>query len=206
MNAYYSFAPSLLRHGVSTSCALFITGFLFLLMYSLISKEVPELRETRTIFISPVMAPREEPEVIKDEAPEKPLEPEMVPEWDVPTLSSDVDSTALISINNALPDAQVDKIDLSGGSSTIVPVYRIAPDYPARALSRGIEGYVDLVFDVTASGRTENIRVLEAQPEGVFEKSAMRTLAKWKYRPPVQDGVPYGQKGMTTRISFRLEQ
>ena len=55
------------------------------------------------------------------------------------------------------------------------------------------------------AGKTENIRVIDAVPEGVFEKAAIRALNKWKYKAPIEEGVPNGLKNMTTRIRFELE-
>jgi protein TonB len=61
------------------------------------------------------------------------------------------------------------------------------------------------VFDITPAGKTENIRVVYAEPEGVFERSSMKALAKWKYKPAMDDGVAMPQKNQTTRITYELE-
>lgn len=197
--------PPTLRRAAAATLAVTITALLFLIMQSLIATQVPVIDTEKRRVIDPVMPPRPEPEPRPDERVEKPLEPEEVPQWDTPPIALDDTVGTLSAPGNEAPPTEIGDIGAGAGSSTIVPVFRIAPEYPARALSRGIEGHVDLIFDVAASGRTENIRVLAAEPEGVFERAAMRTLAKWKYKAPVQDGVPYGQKDMTTRISFRLE-
>ena len=88
----------------------------------------------------------------------------------------------------------------------VVPYLKLQPEYPSRALTRGIQGYVDLAFDITAAGTTSNIRVLQAQPEGIFERAAIRALEKWKYRVPIVDDRPQGQVDMMTRMSFELEK
>lgn len=182
-----------------------MTAILFLLMQALIAVEVPLIESSTPLPTDPIMPPREKPEVLPPEQASRPEDPADTPEWKPPVqqFTDSVDTTAML--DSRPPPTQVGPLDPGAGSSTIVPIFRIAPDYPPTALRRGIEGHVDLIFDVAPSGKTENIRVLDAQPEGVFEKAAIRTLGKWKYRPPLKDGVPYGQRDMSTRISFRIE-
>ncbi|MBN7798201.1 energy transducer TonB [Parahaliea mediterranea] len=199
-------APIALRRGASAALSVAVTATLFLLMQALIATEVPVLESSVPLRPDVTMPERKPPEVRPDERVEKPEKPEETPKWETPTTTTDLIDGPLTRVGNFEPPTDVGDINAGSGSSTIVPVFRIAPDYPPRALRRGIEGHVDLIFDVSASGKTENIRVLDAQPEGVFENAAIRTLGKWKYKPPIQDGVPYGQRDMTTRISFRLEE
>lgn len=198
--------PITLRRGASAALSAVVTATLFLLMQALIATEVPVLESSAPQRWDVTMPEREKPEVKTEERVEKPEKPEETPKWETPTTTTDTIDGPLAGYGNFEPTTDMGDIKTGSGSSTIVPVFRIAPDYPPRALRRGIEGHVDLIFDVSASGKTENIRVLDAQPEGVFETAAIRTLGKWKYKPPMQDGVPYGQTDMTTRISFRLEE
>ncbi|WP_116368656.1 energy transducer TonB [Parahaliea mediterranea] len=193
------------RAGASALAAV-VTAALFLMMQALITTEVPELPAVERNYFNPYMERPKPPENRRQEPVEKPQEPEIPPRWETPTTRTEVATSTPYTGEPFSPEPVQGDIGAGAGTSTIVPVFRIAPDYPQSALRRGIEGHVDLIFDVAASGRTENIRVLAAEPEGVFERAAMQTLAKWKYKAPVQDGVPYGQRDMTTRITFRLEQ
>lgn len=204
MNVLTAAQPAM-RQLSSIGLAGVVTMALFLLMQSLINVDTPALEASVPFRANPWMDPPKEPDVIRDDPVEKPQQPEPIPEWNSPQETLIDHSDTLLIGQNFIPETGVKDIDPSAGTSTIVPVFRIAPDYPASALRRGIEGHVDLIFDVSVSGKTTNIRVLEAQPEGVFERAAIRTLEKWKYKPPMDDGVPYSQKNMTTRISFRLE-
>ncbi|GAB3287115.1 energy transducer TonB [Parahaliea aestuarii] len=201
-----SYAPQLLQRLGAAGLAALVTAALFLIMQSLIATDLPELPAVERTYFNPFMERPEPPKVEEKQTPEKPAEPETPPQWETPSNTSDVAINTAIDTTRFIPDTAVGRIDSGAGTSTIVPVFRIAPDYPQSALRRGIEGHVDLIFDVAASGRTENIRVLDAQPQGVFERAAIQTLAKWKYKAPVQDGIPYGQRDMTTRITFQLEQ
>ncbi|WP_234996154.1 energy transducer TonB [Pseudobacteriovorax antillogorgiicola] len=61
------------------------------------------------------------------------------------------------------------------------PIRRIAPQMPRQARMRGLTGFTVLRFDVTKEGTTENIKVTQSFPPGVFDRSAIRAIAKWSY-------------------------
>ena len=46
---------------------------------------------------------------------------------------------------------------------------------------RGIEGGVAVVFSVRPSGRVENLRIIEANPRGVFETAMIESIQNWIY-------------------------
>jgi len=86
-----------------------------------------------------------------------------------------------------------------------LPIVRVAPVYPARALSRGVEGYVDMSFTVTTAGTVKDPIVLFST-SSLFERAATRAVLKFKYKPRVVDGVPVDVPGVKTRISFQIEE
>lgn len=92
------------------------------------------------------------------------------------------------------------------GNGDAMPKVQINPRYPPVAARDNIEGYVTLSFDVTAIGTTENIRVVDAKPRGVFEKSARKALAKWKYQPKMKDNKAMGQPNQQITLQFNLEK
>jgi len=95
-----------------------------------------------------------------------------------------------------------------GGSrdGTLTPRVRINPNYPRPAAIEGIEGYVTLSFDISPMGITENIRIVEANPRGYFERSARKALRKWKYSPKMVENKPVGVQGETVTLQYRLEK
>jgi len=58
------------------------------------------------------------------------------------------------------------------------------PDLPADAEPRGT---VVMLIGVSAKGRVEAVRVLRSD-EPAFEKSAVDTVKKWKFKPAEKDG------------------
>ena len=83
------------------------------------------------------------------------------------------------------------------------PISKVAPDYPPQARSRKLEGFVELEFRVTANGSTEDIRVVRSEPEGLFDRNAVRALMRWKFKPAERDGVP---EATTTRTTMNFRQ
>ncbi|CAM4281692.1 TonB family protein [Pseudoalteromonas byunsanensis] len=67
--------------------------------------------------------------------------------------------------------------------SEVHPIMRIEPVYPSEAANAGQDGYVTLQFTVDGRGHTNNIEILDAQPQGVFEQSAINALRQWQYTP-----------------------
>lgn len=93
-----------------------------------------------------------------------------------------------------------------GSNQQAMPLYRVEPRYPARALKQGAEGYVVLQFTIDTQGRPSDISVVEAKPRRLFERDAMRALRKWKYQAKVIDGQAVEQPGQTVKLEFKINQ
>ncbi len=141
--------------------------------------------------------------------PEKPPKPPEVPP-EVPPQDLDTVDPNAPSIKIPAPEVSAN-VDIGGpGGMNIaegdyLPIVRVAPIYPARALSRGVEGYVDMGFTVTTSGTVRDPVVLFST-SSLFERSATRAVLKFKYKPRVVDGVPVDVPDVKTRISFQIEE
>lgn len=145
----------------------------------------------------------------EDFTPEKPQKPPEVPPETPPQDSDVVDPNApTISIPAPEVSASVD-IGGPGGMNIAegdyLPIVRVAPVYPARALSRGIEGYCDMSFTVTTTGTVAD-PIVTFSTSSLFDRAATRAVLKFKYKPRVVDGVPVDVPGVTTRIRFQLEK
>ncbi len=77
------------------------------------------------------------------------------------------------------------------------PIRVNPPNYPRAAERRGIEGYVILEYTVLADGKVEDVIVVDATPEGVFDKAALNAVQKWLYK----EG-PTTTPGMKVRLTF----
>jgi protein TonB len=94
----------------------------------------------------------------------------------------------------------------AAGDTDVIPLVRVNPQYPPRARSAGIEGWVHLRFTVTAQGGTKSVEILDADPRGYFEKAAANAVAKFKYRPRSEDGTPVDRPGVEIVLAFKLKK
>lgn len=91
-----------------------------------------------------------------------------------------------------------------GPESEVIPLNDVRPDYPRYALQRGIEGHVKLAFTINRAGAVENVRVIEASPQNVFEREARRAAVRWRFAPRTEGGLAVSREAVKT-LHFRLE-
>ena len=144
----------------------------------------------------------------QDLTPEKPPKPPETPPETPPQDMDNIDPDApTIDISRPTISANTE-IGGPGGMNIAegdyLPIVRVAPVYPSRALARGLEGFVDMSFTVTATGTVINPIVLQST-SSLFERAATRAVLKFKYKPRVVDGIPVAVSGVKTRITFELE-
>ena len=82
---------------------------------------------------------------------------------------------------------------------------KVAPQYPSRAQSRGIEGWCIIEFTVTRNGTTANGKVVECT-SSLFANASLKAAAKFKYKPRVINGTPIDVPGVQHKISYELEK
>ena len=82
---------------------------------------------------------------------------------------------------------------------------RVAPDYPDSAMRKGIQGYVDVQFTITAQGNVTNVAVVSSDPGEVFNRAATDAVRRWRYDPRVVDGQPVDSQSQV-RLQFKLNQ
>lgn len=78
-----------------------------------------------------------------------------------------------------------------------------APVFPERARQRGIQGYVKLNLFITTNGAVERVKILEAEPQGIFEASAIAAAQAWEFQPAEYNGAPVTGWFKKT-VSFKL--
>jgi protein TonB len=105
------------------------------------------------------------------------------------------------------PPVPTDSINISRTALTDgehIPIVKVQPNYPNTAAKRGIEGYVILSFTILPSGATANAEVIESQPNSVFDKSALKAVERFKYKPKVVDGVAQPVHNVHHRLTYEL--
>ena len=197
------------RYAVSIVVGVVVTLSLLFVMQLLIASGKAALTEPRArAQLDFVRVRRNENLNVEDFTPDKPPPPPETPPETPPQEMDSVDPNA--PTINIAPPANMDNMNIGGpGAMNIaegdyLPIVRVAPVYPARALSRGLEGYVDMSFTVTTTGTVRDPIVLFST-SSLFERAATRAVLKFKYKPRVVDGMPVDVPGVKTRISFQIE-
>tara|TARA_B100001123_G_C15112281_1_gene947952 strand:- start:405 stop:1052 length:648 start_codon:yes stop_codon:yes gene_type:complete len=198
------------RVSISCGLAFFIVFLLFFTMQYLIKISDPGLSEAgKRYSLDFVRVPKEQVIERKKRKPRKPPEPEEPPP-EPPTPQMDNINPNANTIAVSAVSVRTD-ISLSAGGFGLaptdgeyLPIVKVQPIYPRRALSRGIEGHVIVEFTVTKSGTTRGIRVVEST-SSMFEKAAIQAASKFKYKPRVVDGEPIEVPGVRNKITFLIE-
>lgn len=182
-------------------------GLLFLMHILIESGEKALVSPGTKYYLEFVRVKRNETVNTEDLTPEKPPKPQEVP--DTPPQDMDQIDPNAPTINIAPPTVASDTTLAGPGGMNIaegdyLPIVRVAPVYPARALARGIEGYVDMSFTVTTTGTVKD-PIVDFSTSGLFNRAAERAVLKFKYKPRVVDGVPVEVSGVKTRITFKIE-
>ena len=197
------------RYAFSVVLGVIVTVSLLFVMQLLIASGKAALTKPRDrAKLEFVRVKRNESLNVEDFTPEKPPKPPETPPEAPPQDMDSMDPDAP-TINVAPPAVAADtSIGGPGGMNIAegdyLPIVRVAPVYPARALSRGLEGYVDMQFTVTTAGTVKDPVVIYST-SSLFERAALRAVLKFKYKPRVVDGVPVEVPGVKTRISFQIE-
>lgn len=198
------------RYAFSVVIGVVVTLSLLFVMHLLIASGKAALTKPRDrAKLEFVRVKRNESLNVEDFTPEKPPKPPETPPETPPQEMDNMDPNAP-SINVPPPPVSADtNIGGPGGMNIAegdyLPIVRVAPVYPARALSRGLEGYVDLSFTVTTAGTVRDPLILFST-SSLFERAATRAVLKFKYKPRVVDGVPVDVPNVKTRISFQIEE
>ena len=196
-----------LRYIFGVVMGVVITFALFMLMNFLITNTEGKLKEAQDIEITDFVRVEEDQDLeIKKRTPDPPPPPDEPPpdmpkpDFETSDVSQGVDIGAV--------DVNVDlNVGGTGGftqDGEYLPIVKVAPIYPRRAQTRGIEGYVVLEFTVTKTGAVKDPIVVEAKPPGIFDRAASNAALKFKYKPKVVNGEPIEVPGVRNRLTFEL--
>lgn len=189
--------------------AALVTFSLQMVMVTLIKFADRELDKTPTIKLPDIAMPEHEMKLQR--TVEKPEKPQMddTPPPEVPQQAFDqIDGdTSIGGLGD--PGQMMAGLDLSMGAGLsasdgeYLPIVKVAPQYPRRAMQRRLEGDVILEYTVTKNGTVRDPRVVQST-DPIFNKSAVQSALRYKYKPRVVDGAAIEVPNVRTRIRFRL--
>jgi protein TonB len=82
-------------------------------------------------------------------------------------------------------------------------VRNATPEYPQAAAAKGVEGFVEVRFNVSTQGTVSDVTIVQSQPAEIFDRAAIAAVRRWKYNPKFVDGVPVESR-MQVRLKFKL--
>lgn len=200
------------RYIVAVLLATAITLSLFWVMQSLISQKQKggEVANIGKLIDFVKLRQDSSLETRQRKLPEK-QEPEQAPPPPAIDMSS-AEKPDAGALEIGSPDMNVN-VNLGGpqlgafqGDAEAVPLVRVQPVYPERALSRGIEGWVDIGFTVTVTGSVKDEHVIDAEPSSIFNRAALKAVRKFKYKPKVVDGHTVEQLNQRIRLTFEVDK
>jgi len=206
---------SLPRYLVVSFIAAVITVVLYLLMHAMVSQAAKNPGSDDALANIDFTKVKLEDEVRERSRriPKKPPPPKEPP----PPPKMNVQQNQQV-VNN-MPTPNIPNLDLGVGGDGpflgaigqvnmseeggVIPIVRIAPQYPRKALMAKIEGWVKIKFTITTSGTVSNPEVVDAKPKRIFDREAIRAILKFKFKPKVVNGVKVEQIATQT-IGFEL--
>ena len=194
------------RIAAAVSFGTGITFVLLFIMQLLISTGEQAMTETENFRLGDfVRVERTEVVEVKKEKPEKPPEPEQMPEMPTPDMLNNFDNSMAVSVSapQIRTGMNIGGVGFGISDGEYLPIVKVAPVYPARALNRGLEGYVIVEFTVTRQGTVRDVGVVESTST-LFERAAMESALKFKYKPRVIDGVAVEVPGVRNKITFEI--
>ena len=143
----------------------------------------------------------------KERRTEKPLEPESPPDMQQPRADSvdPVDVAINVAAVPVQAEMSISGLGMVASDGEYLPIVKVAPAYPMRALTRGVEGYVIVEYTVTATGSVKDVIVVEAEPTGIFDKASLNAALKFKYKPRIVNGETIEVRGVRNIFYYKLE-
>lgn len=194
------------RYAISIGLGAGVTFGLLFVMQLLIATGRGALTEATSFRVTDfVRVERNEVIESKRDQPEKPPEPEQPPEMPTPNQADSFDNSMAVSMAAPTMEANLSVGGTGFGISDgeYLPIVKVAPVYPNRALTRGLEGYVVVEFTVTPQGTTKDAIVIEST-SSLFERAAVEAALKFKYKPRVIDGQAVEVPGVRNKITFEI--
>jgi protein TonB len=197
----------LARYSMSFVTGVVITFCLLWVMQVLIATGKKALVDEAEFTLGDFIRVKVDEVVRQDEDdPEPPPEVEEPPP-DVPEVAvDDLNTSQTLSMGG--PNARLN-FNLAGGriglgDGDFLPIVKVAPIYPRRAQTRGLEGQCLIEFTVTSTGTTKDAFAIECT-SSLFKKASVNAALKFKYKPRVVDGVALDVPGVKHIITFKLE-
>ena len=199
----------LVRFLAPFAIAAAVTFGLFYLMQSLIGVE-GEIDDSEKIKVVDFVRVKRSEEVKKkereppkkEEIDDTPPPPDFVMDQNTSLDGGGIGIAAAVDTSMSLDTGG--GFSMASADGDAVPMVRVPPQYPERALQRGVEGRVLIEFTISRSGSVKDAKVVAYEPSTIFNKAALKAVKQWKYNPKIVNGKAVEQPGMRISIPFKL--
>ncbi len=182
---------------------------LLVLMYTLIEMGDKKLDDKPTRKLADIQMPDTD---IQDNAKlRKPDKPEKEDDTPPPQPDQPVDvdldvQLDMTGMGGSKPKIEIGKVGIATADGEYLPMVKVAPMYPRRAQSQGIEGHCTVEYTVTQTGAVRDPVPVDCSPKGIFESASVKAASKFKYKPRVVNGEPVEVAGVQNRFTYQLER
>ena len=203
---------NIVRLATGIVLGLVVTAGLFWMMQYLIDTADRELNESASGHLLDFVRLKRNEEIERRQLkPKKPPPPDTPPPQPPTPQLEDLNPNAEKIAISAVP-VETD-IEMSGGFSLGVgegdylPIVKVAPIYPQRALSRGIEGFCVVQYTVTRNGTIRDPVVIENMcTSSLFQNASLQAAQKFKYKPRVIDGQAVEVPGVQNKFTYEITE
>lgn len=203
---------NIVRLATGIVLGLVVTAGLFWMMQYLIDTADRELNESASGHLLDFVRLKRNEEIERRQLkPKKPPPPDTPPPQPPTPQLEDLNPNAEKIAISAVP-VETD-IEMSGGFSLGVgegdylPIVKVAPIYPQRALSRGIEGFCVVQYTVTRNGTIRDPVVIENMcTSSLFQNASLQAAHKFKYKPRVIDGQAVEVPGVQNKFTYEITE
>jgi protein TonB len=205
-------AASITRLVIGLVTALAVTLSLFWLMQYLIETADRTLNDDGAgNLVDFVRVKRDEAIERRQLKPKKPPPPDSPPPQpptpQLDNLNPDAQKVAISAVPVETDIEMTGGFSLGVGEGDYLPIVKVAPIYPNRALTRGIEGFCVVQYTVTRQGTIKDPIVVESQcTSSLFHRASINAALKFKYKPRIMDGEAVEVPGVQNKFTYEITE
>jgi protein TonB len=205
-------AASITRLAIGFVTALAVTLSLFWLMQYLIETADRTLNDDGAgNLVDFVRVKRDEAIERRQLKPKKPPPPDAPPPQpptpQLDNLNPDAQKVAISAVPVETDIEMTGGFSLGVGEGDYLPIVKVAPIYPNRALTRGIEGFCVVQYTVTRQGTIKDPIVVESQcTSSLFHRASINAALKFKYKPRIMDGEAVEVPGVQNKFTYEITE
>jgi len=205
-------AANITRLVIGLILGLAITLSLFWVMQYLIATADRTLNEDNAgSLVDFVRVKRDENVKQRQLKPKKPPPPDAPPPQpptpQLESLNANAEKIAISAVPVKTDIEMTGGFSLGVGEGDYLPIVKVAPIYPNRALTRGIEGYCVVQYTVTRQGTVKDPVVIEDQcTSSLFYSASLNAALKFKYKPRIMDGEAVEVPGVQNKFTYEITE